>query len=325
MLLDNLFAAMSAAILVYGLLRFALGQRWGQRIAPDIPNDRSLHSNPVPRIGGIVLIPLALLIACTASWQIGGLLSTLAFLLCAISFLDDRRGLSVRIRLLFHVCAAFLLCYGYGWPSAWQLIVGAVILTWAINLYNFMDGADGLAGEMAVIGFSAFGWALLDLQPDLSLFAFSVAGAALGFLVLNFSPARVFMGDSGSVPLGFLAGGVGIDGWLRGAWPVWFPFIVFAPFVIDASATILKRIARREKFWSAHREHYYQRFIRMGNSHRNLALVELGLMLGCAMIGLLVRESSALIQASGIALCIIVHVLLMVAIDRRWNKYGAGI
>ena len=132
------------------------------------------------------------------------------------------------------------------------------------------------------------------------------------------------MGDSGSVPLGFLAGGVGIDGWLRGAWPVWFPFIVFAPFVIDASATILKRIARREKFWSAHREHYYQRLVRMGWSHRRLALGEYLLMIACGASALALLHAPATQQAIGLATWLAIYAAIMIRIDHAWARRREG-
>ena len=105
----------------------------------------------------------------------------------------------------------------------------------------------------------------------LALLSASVAGAAAGFLPHNWAPARVFLGDAGSVPLGFLAGVLGVAGWTAGAWPAWFPLLVFSPFVVDASVTLLRRALRGERVWHAHREHLYQRMVRSGLGHGRTA------------------------------------------------------
>ncbi len=190
-------------------------------------------------------------------------------------------------------------------------------MAWMTNLYNFMDGANGLAGGMTVIGFSA-----LAAAADNPLLACAAAGAGLGFLFFNFDPARVFLGDSGSIPLGFLAGALCFAGVVSGQWPLWFPLLVFAPFVIDATATLLKRMMRREKIWAAHRQHYYQRLIRMGWSHRRLATAEYLLMAVCGGWALLLLPVSPMMQAFGVALCIGVHLGLMAWIDLRWAETG---
>jgi UDP-N-acetylmuramyl pentapeptide phosphotransferase/UDP-N-acetylglucosamine-1-phosphate transferase len=103
-----------------------------------------------------------------------------------------------------------------------------------------------------------------------------VAAAAAGFLCFNFHPARIFMGDVGSVPLGFTAGALGLVGWRSGAWPLWFPLLVFAPFILDATVTLLRRALRGEKVWQAHRSHYYQRMVQMGLGHRGRPCVPTG-------------------------------------------------
>ena len=96
----------------------------------------------------------------------------------------------------------------------------------------------------------------------------TLAGASLGFLFFNFPPSRIFMGDAGSIPLGFLSAAVGLHGFLTGQWSWWFGFLVFSPFWVDATVTLLKRLLRGERIWHAHREHYYQRLILSGWSHR---------------------------------------------------------
>jgi UDP-N-acetylmuramyl pentapeptide phosphotransferase/UDP-N-acetylglucosamine-1-phosphate transferase len=190
-------------------------------------------------------------------------------------------------------------------------------MTWMTNLYNFMDGTNGLAGGMTVIGFGVLG-----LASGEAVLVCATMGAALGFLRYNFDPARVFLGDAGSIPLGFLAGALSFAGVARGQWPLWFPLLVFAPFVIDATATLLKRMVRREMVWAAHRQHYYQRLVRMGWSHRRLALAEYSLMCASGGLGLLLLTESAVWQTVGVLVCIGVHVTLMVWIDRCWAASG---
>jgi len=114
-------------------------------------------------------------------------------------------------------------------PQGWLVVaLFAVAVGWMANLYNFMDGADGMAGGMALIGFSVYALAAaVGGAPAFALVNLCVAAAALGFLVFNFPPARVFMGDAGSIPLGFLAGALGLQGWAQDLWPLWFPLVVF--------------------------------------------------------------------------------------------------
>ena len=128
----------------------------------------------------------------------------------------------------------------HGWLVA---AVAAVAITWMLNLYNFMDGSDGLAGGMTLIGFSCYGvTAWLAGNEPFAMINFCIAASAAAFLLFNFHPARIFMGDAGSIPLGFLAAALGIIGWMNGDWPLWLPLLVFSPFIADASVTLVKRV-----------------------------------------------------------------------------------
>ncbi len=199
--------------------------------------------------------------------------------LAVISVLDDVRGLPVALRFLTHfiVSAACLLALGL---SGWTLLLGTLAVVWMTNLFNFMDGTDGLAGGMAALGFGALALAAwVGDAPGLSALCASIAAAALAFLRFNFPPARVFMGDAGSIPLGFLAASLGIVGAMQQVWSWLFPLLVFSPFIVDASVTLVRRGLRGETIWQAHRSHYYQRVVLMGASHRQLALNAYALML----------------------------------------------
>jgi UDP-N-acetylmuramyl pentapeptide phosphotransferase/UDP-N-acetylglucosamine-1-phosphate transferase len=205
-----------------------------------------------------------------------------------------------------------------------QMVVGlflAVSMAWMTNLYNFMDGADGLAGGMALIGFSTYAIAAwLAGDPAFALANVCVAAGAVAFLLFNFPPARVFMGDAGSVPLGFLAGALGLQGWAQGLWPVWFPAVVFAPFAADATVTLLRRAARGERIWQAHRTHYYQRVILLGWSHRRTALAEYALMAVSAAVAALAARGAWAVQALLLAGLAVLYFGAGVYVDRLWRR-----
>lgn len=290
----------------------------------DRPNDRSLHRNPTPRIGG-----LAILAGMLSGWM--GLGSAqLALVLAAttalalVSFLDDLKHLPVWQRLLAHFLAASLSVFWLSSGQPWLVLIVAILaIVWMTNLFNFMDGSDGLAGGMALFGFAVFSLqaAAMGDAAFASLNAV-IAAAALGFLLFNFHPARVFMGDAGSIPLGFLAGLIGCIGWVNGVWPAWFPVLVFSPFIVDATLTLLKRLVRGERIWLAHREHYYQRLILLGHGHRKTAWLEYGLMFAVGMSALWGAGRPSMDQAILLGGWAIIYIVLTRLIDSRWN--GAG-
>lgn len=293
-------------------------------IALDQPNHRSLHSNVVPRTGGLALITGALVV-----WSLMAqvwLWLLLVLFLVTISLIDDVRGLSIRWRFLgqFVACAVFTINFvpDFAW---WVSILVMLTMLWMVNLYNFMDGADGLAGGMALFGFGFYGIAAyLAGDTVYALMAASVSAAAFAFLLFNFSPARIFMGDAGSIPLGFLAASMGIYGWQQGLWPAWFPLLVFSPFIVDASVTLFRRLFRKEKIWQAHKSHYYQRMIQMGWSHRKMAIVEYGLMLVTGASAIFLLKQSSEFVALTIVAWILVYCVFMRLIDKRWSAKKAS-
>ncbi len=288
------------------------------RLPMDHPNARSLHATPTPRIGGLGIMTGVLV---AAAWLAeGALLPVLlaALALAAVSVLDDVRGLSATMRLLTHlvVAGACLLALGL---SGWTWLLGTLAVVWMTNLYNFMDGSDGLAGGMATIGFGALALAAwLAAAPGLAAWCASIAAAALAFLRFNFPPARVFMGDAGSIPLGFLAAVLGILGVRQNLWPWLFPLLVFSPFIVDASVTLVRRALSGEKIWQAHRSHYYQRVVLLGATHRQLALAAYVLMLAGVALAFMLR---AYPQYGSwlLALWAILYGLIFLTIDRRWH------
>ncbi len=286
----------------------------------DIPNERSLHRTPVPRIGGMALM-LGVFAGWAASpdtpnvWLVVPLVA-----LVVVSALDDIRGLPVRLRLLAHLmaAAAFLLGAGFEW---WMPLL-LLPVVWMTNLFNFMDGADGLAGGMALFGFGSYGAAAwMHGANDFALMNLTLCASTVGFLLFNFHPARVFMGDAGSIPLGFLAAAVGLLGWQQGLWPLWFPPLVFSPFVMDATVTLVKRIVRGERLSQAHRSHYYQRLVQMGCGHRNTALAGYLLMMACGICALWGLRQEAMAQLMTLAGWLLIYLGLMVWLDVRWKRF----
>jgi UDP-N-acetylmuramyl pentapeptide phosphotransferase/UDP-N-acetylglucosamine-1-phosphate transferase len=311
------------AVLVTMLLTFViLHSKFGKEIQ-DIPNERSLHSAPIPRIGGVAMMAgllsgWALVIYSLTWWLVVPMIA-----LFILSLLDDMRGLPVKQRLFVHLGAAALLVLGSGVSAQAGLLVALLIfllIVWMTNLYNFMDGSDGLAGGMALFGFSFYGIAaLMSQHEDFALLNFTVGAAALGFLLNNFPPAKVFMGDAGSIPLGFLAAAMGVWGWQQGVWSAWFPLLVFSPFIVDASVTLVKRSLRGAKVTEAHREHYYQRTIQSGWSHLNVALVEYALMIGAGVSALVYLQSTFPLPLFFGWLTVYAPAMLL--IDARWQHF----
>ena len=310
------------AIAVIGLL---LWSKLAWRLATDVPNGRSLHHSPVPRVGGWGVVP-AVLVAVPVFTIFDWVFAAVAVSLFAVSYVDDRHGLPIYVRLPLHTAAAAVwLAYGPVALPFFVAMMAAFAIVWVTNLFNFMDGADGLAGGMAVFAFGTYAVVALasGVQP-LAWWSTAFAGAAAGFLLFNFNPARVFLGDAGSVTLGFFAGAFGIWGWAADAWPVWFPFLVSAPFFLDATVTILRRMLRAEQFWKAHREHYYQRLIRSGWSHRRTALCEYLLMAASSGLAVVMLNWSEPLQYAALAGVGVAYFAIANAIDRRWVASQLG-
>ncbi len=287
----------------------------------DRPNERSLHTAVTPRVGGIAIMVAVASVLSWLEWQ--PLVVILAACLAIVSLLDDHSGLPTLVRFGAHAVAAgiFVGCCAGELP-VWLAIVVVVGTIWMTNLYNFMDGSDGLAGGMAAFGFGTYA-VLASQHGDLILAnaSLAIAAAAIGFLVFNFHPAKVFMGDAGSIPLGFLAAAIGVLGWRDSLWPPWVPIVAFGPFAIDASVTLLKRLVRREKVWQAHRTHYYQRLVQCGWGHRRTALAEYGLMALSGLAAIYGADQGFAVQTALLAALTSIYAVSGVMVDRAWAKH----
>ena len=258
-----------------------------RRAVLDRPNERSSHIAPTPRGGGIAVIGVS--VAAWVALVVAGIApaNTVVAALAAVglgvvSWFDDLRGLSPGLRLLAQFVAVAAGIWALppqgaifqGWlPPGLDAAAGVIVWVWFVNLFNFMDGIDGIDGsEAAAIGIGIVVVAGVSGGIDLGLVApaTAIAAAALGFLVWNWAPARIFIGDVGSVPLGYLLGFLLFELALRGQWAA--ALILPLYFLADASLTLLRRLLRGERVWQAHREHFYQRAVQRGLSHGAVVL-----------------------------------------------------
>ncbi|SHE77005.1 UDP-N-acetylmuramyl pentapeptide phosphotransferase/UDP-N-acetylglucosamine-1-phosphate transferase [Microbulbifer donghaiensis] len=277
--------AVLAVVVSYGVTVVLLSNL--REFALDLPNHRSMHETPVPRTGGWALIAgcLAALVASPVSLP----LSLMAgfVLLLAVSVIDDLRHVAARIRFSVHLLAVALVLSALPQPLTWWwyplLLLGGV---WMINLYNFMDGMDGLAGSMTAIGFATLGFVSgLRGQGDIAGVCTLLVVCALVFLRFNWPSASIFLGDAGSTTLGLAVVAVSLYGWQRGAFGLLVPIIVFAPFWLDASFTLLRRVLAGQRWWEAHRDHIYQRSaLRIGV--KKTLYWQLGFMLSTSILAL---------------------------------------
>lgn len=276
----------ASALLAYGALRFA-----ARRNMLDVPGARSLHDAPTPRGGGIAIV-LCVLAAAAWSTMIGDLPAGTGAALVAggaivatLGWIDDRRGLPAAVRGAGYLAAACLGAWLAGGLP--RVTLGPVVLhtgfaglplaalgiAWLTNLYNFMDGADGIAAGQGISA-GIFGAVLFALGGDTgaALVCVVIAASCAGFLLFNFPPARLFMGDTGSCLLGFVFGVLALHGELTGSVPLCAWLILLLWFVMDASLTLARRMVRGEKWYSPHRTHAYQLLVQSGLGHRGLLL-----------------------------------------------------
>lgn len=310
----------------------------------DIPNERSSHSAPTPRTGGLgiiggVLIGLGVVLAGFEVvlsrgewWLLGGLACG-----ALVGFADDWKRLPTVVRFPAYllistgICLLFARVESLDLPGLPSLALGAVagtvfsvlFVAWYTNLFNFMDGIDGIAGCTAAVCLSALGIAFVR-HGDLVLacIALASAGASIGFLFYNYPPASVFMGDGGSVFLGMAAGALSLAAVARGALSLAAVVLLMLPFVFDATFTLLRRIVQRERFWAAHRSHVYQQMCDLGMSHRAVTTIftvaaVIFASLGLVLDGLL---AAARVAAWWMSLAVLLALSLLVVIRRNKLK-----
>ena len=261
-----------------------------------IPNERSSHHSPTPTCGGLAIL-LAYLIFCVwYGFYLGHgdsklfRFTALAVGVGFLGYVDDRIQLAARWRLPLHFLAAIILVVGIkklpeiavlGWVLEWKsvaLIVYVLGLVWLVNLFNFMDGIDGIAAVEAItvsIGAAFILW--MNGQLDYVVWLIALALSVAGFTLLNWAPAKIFMGDIGSGFLGFIIGGFLLITASGEGITLWSWVVLLAVFVADATVTLVVRGLRKEKIYEAHRSHAYQILSRRWHSHAKVSLLVLGI------------------------------------------------
>jgi len=320
---------LTAAVFLASWAGTGVVTRWlRQRMILDHPVERSSHDRPVPKGGGVAVVSAALLawLGLAAAGMAPPetlLICCLGFALAALSWLNDLTHIPAILRLGFHILIVTAGLFalpdrGHEFqgllPPTLDAVATVILWTWFLNLYNFMDGIDGIAAsETACIGFGlAFVAALTGVASGgYLLLVVALAAAALAFLPWNWHPARVFLGDVGSVPLGFMAG------WLllllagRG---YWVPALLLPLYYLaDATLTLIAGLAAGERVWRAHKRHFYQRALRPDGNH---AKVVLWIVAGnCAFLGAAVLAIWQPLPALGLGVAVTAALLL--ALDRR--------
>lgn len=278
--------AFGCYVYVYVLTKHALG---------DQANDRSLHQGQTLTAGGVfVLLPWLVF----ATWKTPELLPLYGvWLMMLVGLADDVWHWSAKPKLLAQLLVTLLLLYHFG---AFSSVVWAVFLllavVWWLNLFNFMDGANGIAGLHALVALVVYYLLIGKYQNDVSLMLLVLMGSLVIFLVFNLILGRLFMGDSGSLPLAYVQAWLALLALNQGLISLPLLMLLHASFVADATYTLLVRMKNKERLSEAHNTHFYQRWVKAGASHRTVSLTYAAVTLVCGLVCYLTVDDGLLIQ-----------------------------
>lgn len=305
----------------------------------DVPNERSSHTQPTPRGGGlaiaIVLFGAYISVLALGRFNIGEMVGFLGggILVAFIGWLDDRRDIAAPVRVAVQaVAVAWALFWVKGYPvmslgftqiplGGFGTVLAALAMLWLINLYNFLDGIDGIAaaqgccaatiGAVLLTGAGAVLWALT---------ASVLAGACAGFLMWNWAPARIFLGDVGSYTIGYTFGMLAIMGENSGDLPALVWVVLLSVFIFDATTTLIKRVLTGQPWYSPHRTHGYQRLVQCGWYHRDVALavVAINIVVIAPMVWLTVQRPLSLLPV--VAITAGIMMFLWAIIQRYYER-----
>jgi glycosyltransferase WbpL len=285
----SIATALLSALLTFAMRRIALARR-----LVDVPNERSSHNRPTPRGGGVAIVLSATaafgFLAARGSLGIDLFMALFGGLaVAAIGVADDRRPLPVRIRLVVHFGAAiWALAWLGGFPplrvgneilrlAASGYVLGVLGIVWVINLFNFMDGIDGIATSEAtfVVWSAALVPSVVGVSGGMASAELTFGAACFGFLLWNWPPARIFMGDVGSSYLGYVIGALALAAARDNPVALWVWLILGSVFFVDATVTLARRVIRGDRVYQAHRTHAYQWLARRWGSHRRVTVAVL--------------------------------------------------
>ena len=283
----------------------------------DKPGNRSSHSVPVPRGGGIALITVTLLGWLTLS-NVGlghilevNIITSMTMLIAIVCWFDDVGNLSVRTRLCTQILVVgtsiVLIPIDFMWSGTFthtlEMLAVAVVWLWFINIFNFMDGIDGITGveTISICTGIALTLGFLGSSADFSYLAIVLGACTLGFLIWNWQPAKLFLGDVGSIPLGFLVGWLLIELAVAGQWAA--ALILPGYYLVDATLTLLYRAVRLEPVWKPHKQHFYQRAVagKLTHSQASRAVIITNIwLISCSLLSSIVIPVGLVGAALGI-------------------------
>lgn len=297
---------------------------WEGRLPAALPSARSMHARAIPRVGGLGIIAG---VVCGMAWwpspagitpSHAPLVAVSLALVAGVSLFDDWRGSRPATRLAVQAVAAIAMASTL--PVGWTAAAGIVLATmWMANLFNFIDGSDGIAVSAAICGFTAYAVGARAGGSD-PLPYVCIAVACVPFLALNLPPARMFMGDVGAVTLGFAAATLGIAGVVAGAWPAWLPLLAFLTPILDASLTLAARALRGERVWQPHKLHYYQRLNQLGAGHGGTFAAYAACALATSATASLCIVAAPALGWIALAAWVAILALLFAAIDYHWKR-----
>lgn len=301
----------------------------------DIPNVRSSHTVPTPRGGGLAIVIVLMLSGMASLFLPQAPIQSLVCLLLAVlafavlGWQDDKHDLPASIRFLIQLLIAAFSSTWLLWGIAgFSLTIGAIAIlllcvlwiVWMANLYNFMDGIDGISAvETIILGTVTSYWFALSGVISIAIICIAVAGAALGFLRWNWSPAKIFMGDVGSLALGAFFAIIAVIGTAGLGLPFAAFLILYAVYLADSGITLLHRMIKKEKWWQAHRSHFYQRAVQSGFSHAQVSLAVMMMNMILALLASLLIFD-AIDTYTAVILTMAMLTLTMFLINSRFNR-----
>lgn len=292
----------------------------------DRPGKRRNHKNPTPRGGGIAVI-ITIISGLIFSIINGGFglqsehwpVIAAASVLAIISWIDDIKPLPALLRLAVHAICSFAIIFHYKitilggmLPENIDMAISAMMLAWFINLYNFMDGIDTITGAETLIicaGIISISYIFM-LPSDMAVYAAIIAAATLGFLFWNCHPAKIFLGDVGSVTLGFLLGFLLLKLANIGYWQA--AIILPLYYLADSGITIIKRFVQGKKIWEAHSEHFYQQAVRLGKKHNTVVKIISAFNIALLVIAILLSAHKEYSAIGLLASILLVSLLLRI-------------
>lgn len=306
----------------------------------DHPNHRSSHAQPTPRGGGVVFCALFLLalmvlpVLHMAPLDSFRVLGVPALMIALLGYFDDVYGLPAKLRFAVQTAAAVLFLYLleidyssylHGWLIAWHgagIVLMIISIVWSTNLYNFMDGTDGIASMEAIFVYGVGGVLLwMQAAQTLAYLAWALVAAVSGFLVWNWPRAKIFMGDVASSFLGFLIIPFALFGYFEYGLSVFVWFILYLAFSMDATLTLLRRLLHKEKIWQAHKLHAYQRLHQAGYSHLQVLWIMMSLNTVLSLLAVLAMRHQQWL-AETVAVAVVVYLCFYAVVEYKKPMYG---